>query len=298
MTDTLPIPGSAAAEPFQAGVYDGMPDDVYHADPVPGGSLSASGARRLLPPSCPALYRYERDHGRPPKREFDFGHAAHREVLGVGLDLHVVDAPNWKSPTDQQAARDARDAGQVPLLTAEYDTVKAIAAAIRAHPVAGPLLNPSRGKPERSVFWQDQRTGVWRRARLDWTTTARDGRTVVVDLKSCRSAAPDRLQKAMWDYGYAAQSAWYREAAQAAGLGGKDTLFVFVFVEKVPPYLITVAEPDPFALQVGAFENRAAIDLYAECVQSGRWPGYADGRVATVGLPRWVESMYAKELSW
>ena len=23
---------------FRAGVYDGMPEDMYHADPVPGGS--------------------------------------------------------------------------------------------------------------------------------------------------------------------------------------------------------------------------------------------------------------------
>ena len=39
----------AVAE-FTAGVYD-IPEDLYHRDPVPGGSLSCSGAKKLLPPS-------------------------------------------------------------------------------------------------------------------------------------------------------------------------------------------------------------------------------------------------------
>src|SRR5258708_26204894 len=42
-----------------AGVY-GIPADAYHADPIEGGSLSSSGARRLLPPGCPALFRQDR----------------------------------------------------------------------------------------------------------------------------------------------------------------------------------------------------------------------------------------------
>lgn len=73
-----------AAEPLavtEPGVYDDMPEHVYLADPVPGGSLSFSGAKALLPPSCPALYRHQRDHGRPPKPAFDFGHAVHSMVL-------------------------------------------------------------------------------------------------------------------------------------------------------------------------------------------------------------------------
>ena len=56
---------------YQPGVYE-MDEATYHQDPVPGGSLSASGAKLLLPPSCPALYAWRRDH---PKvsAEFDFG---------------------------------------------------------------------------------------------------------------------------------------------------------------------------------------------------------------------------------
>lgn len=39
----------------EPGVYD-LPAEVYHADPVEGGSLSSTGARKLLPPSCPGWH--------------------------------------------------------------------------------------------------------------------------------------------------------------------------------------------------------------------------------------------------
>ena len=44
----------------EPGVY-AMPFDVYLADPVPGGSLSTSGAKTLLN-ACPAIFAYERKH--------------------------------------------------------------------------------------------------------------------------------------------------------------------------------------------------------------------------------------------
>ena len=69
------------------GVYT-LPADEYHADPVKGGSLSSSGARKIL--ECPARFRWERDHPPVPTDAFNFGHAAHKLVLGAGPDVEVV----------------------------------------------------------------------------------------------------------------------------------------------------------------------------------------------------------------
>ena len=153
---------------FRAGVYDGMPEDAYHADPVPGGSLSASGAKLLLPPSCPARYHYDRTFGRPPKAEFDYGTAAHKYVLGTGPEIVPVDAPDWRTNAAKEARDQARFEGKVPLLTGTLGPVMGMAAAIRRHPQAGALLDPERGMPEQSLFWIDEDTGIWRRARLDF----------------------------------------------------------------------------------------------------------------------------------
>ncbi len=91
MTETAAAVAAPLA-PLPPGVYDDLPAEYYHADPA----LSASGMKLLLDPGCPALYRYERDHPQPPKATFDFGHAAHRLVLGDGAKLRVLDYDDWR----------------------------------------------------------------------------------------------------------------------------------------------------------------------------------------------------------
>src|SRR5207248_11468429 len=80
----------------EPGVYD-ITNDVYHADPVPQGSLSSTGARQLTPPNCPALFKWQLDHPEPPNSVFDIGTAAHKLVLGDGPQIVEVDADDWRS---------------------------------------------------------------------------------------------------------------------------------------------------------------------------------------------------------
>lgn len=271
------------------GVYD-MDAEQYHAHP----SLSASGARKLLPPSCPALYRYEADHPPAPKREFDIGHAAHRLVLGAGPELAVIDAADYKTTAARQKRDEAHARGAVPLLSHEHDQVQAMAAALRAHPLATALFQPGRGQPERSLFWLDIASGVWCRARLDWLPERGTRRMILPEYKSCRSAAPDNLQRAIHDYGYHQQAAWYIDGVTALGLAAEPA-FVLVAQEKTPPYLVTIAEPDAVALRIGRQLNRQAINTYRECTATGSWPGYSDG-VEHIGLPAWVERRHLEDM--
>jgi hypothetical protein len=272
---------------FRAGVYDGMPEAMYHADPVPGGSLSSSGARKLLPPSCPAKFRYEADNPPAPKDYFELGSAAHKLVLGVGAEIAEIKARNWQTKAAQNDRDAARAEGFLPLLTHEHEQVKAMAAALRKHPVASALFNPERGKPEQSLFWQDPETGVWRRARLDWLpdTSARE-RLIVGDYKTSASAYPETFSKSVANYGYYQQDAWYCDAVRALGLSA-DPAFLFVVQEKEPPYLVTVIELDLPSVQAGRELNRQAIELYRACTENGIWPGYSAG-IELISLPPWA----------
>lgn len=276
------------------GVYDAIPDDVYHGDPVKGGSLSSSGARRLLPPGCPAVFQYERVNGRPDKAVFDFGHAAHRLVLGVGATITAVDADDWRTKAAKEQRAEIRAAGGVPVLAAELDVVKAMAAAIREHPIASALLTPADGTPEASLFWTDNRSGVTLRGRLDWLPNSADGRMIVVDYKSGKSADPQQFARAAANYGYHMQAPWYLDGVTALQLA-EDVAFVFVVQEKTPPYLVSVIELDSDALRVGRARNRKAIDLYSYCIDTQTWPGYSDD-VALVSLPVWATRTEDDEL--
>jgi hypothetical protein len=282
-----PAPAAGPGAITEPGIYPDLTAEEYHAD---RGSLSSSGARRLLAPSCPARFRYEQDHPQPHRRTFDIGTAAHRLVLGDGPELVAVDADDWRT----KAARAERDevyaAGGVPLLAAEFDQVHAMADALRRHPIASALFAPGTGRAEQSLFWRDERTGVMRRARLDWLRDPRDGRLLVPDYKTAHDASPEAIARAVDTYGYHQQGDWYTAGVRALGLDeGRGTAFLLVVQEKTAPYLVTVVELDAPAMRIGAAKNRRAIETYARCVETGHWPGYVDDTSPYyLSLPAWA----------
>lgn len=272
------------APAFAPGIYD-MDEAVYHGDPVPGGSLSSTGARRLLPPSCPAKFAWLRDHPEPPSDALDLGTAAHRLILGAGIDIHVVAAPDYRTRDARDERDAARAAGKLPLLPREDAQVRAMADAIRAHPVAGRVFLPGNGRPEQSLFCQDAATGVWLRSRPDWMTD----RALIVDLKTSRSANPRAFARSAADFGYHVQDAFYRLVHEA--VTGERPRFVFVVIEKDPPYLVSACQLDDDAVACGTALARQAIERYRDCAEAGIWPGYTDfSEIDVISLPPWARA--------
>jgi hypothetical protein len=267
--------------------------EQYHADRT---SVSSSGLRKLLAPGCPAQFKYDRDHPQAPKREFDLGHAAHKLVLGEGPDFEIIDFPDYKKVAAQRLRDEAYEAGLVPLLTKEHDMVQAMAAAVREHPVAGPLFTPDGGVAEQSLFWTDPRTGVRCRCRPDWMPHRQEnGRLVVVDYKTAKAVDPVALAKAVYDHGYHAQAAHYLAGVKALGLhGDQEPAFIFVFQSKTAPYLVHLVELDFPALTLGAARNERALRTYAECERTGVWHGFND-RITYLPLPPWAEKRDQEE---
>lgn len=281
---------SLAMEPTvitEPGVYD-LPDAEYHRDPVPGGSLSYSSSKRLLAPSCPAVFAYEREHGQQHKAAYDLGHAAHAAVLGVGAEVVIIDAPDWKTKAAQDQRKAAYAAGKTPLLASEAETVEAMAVKLQEHPIASALLDAKHGKPEQSLFRQEERHGLWLRSRVDWLGATDDnGHAIVPDYKTTIAADPASISKTVATFGYHGQQAWYTDMVLALGLA-ESVSFGFIFQLKTAPYLVTVVELDDLAVEAGRRRNDTAIDVYAACRASGQWPGYADDEILQVTLPTWA----------
>lgn len=264
-------------------VVTGLDEDEYHAHPA----LSASGAKRLLPPGCPAVFAWERENGRPNKPQFDLGHAAHQVALGVGKPIYRIHAEDWKSPKVRAEAEQARGEGFTPLLVKDVRVVLSMAKALRRHPVASRLFDPEFGDAEVSVFWHDERYGVDRRCRFDWLPHTVDGRALIVgDYKTAVSSEPEAFARQAATYRYHMQAAWYQDAA-AVALGVVDPGFVFIVQEKTPPYIVTPVALSREAVEVGRARNHAALERFADCTAAGVWPGYSD-EVVTVDLPVWA----------
>lgn len=278
--------------PLGPGVHD-IPEHAYHADPVEGGpSLTSTGARRLLEPSCPALFHHQEQAEKERKREWDIGSAAHKLVLGVGPELEVVDADTWRTNAAKAEADEIRKREGIPLLRHEHEMVSDMAAALRRHPIAGAMFHPDRGKAEQTLVWQDKRTGVMCRALIDWLPNDNGragGRLVAVDFKTAAKGDRDSLSRAAGQHGWHQQAAWYLAGVKAVDLDA-DPAFVFVVQEKTPPYLVSVVQLDHVAMRLGEQRNRQALDLFAHCRQTGEWPGHVpDDQIAEISLPRWLE---------
>ena len=283
---------TAAVEVDAPAIIDGLPADEYHADRT---SISSSGLRALLAPGCPAQFKYDREHPQPPKKEFDLGHAAHKVVLGEGEEIVVTEWDDWRT----KAAREERDAiragGAVPLLFHEGQQVMAMADAIRQHPDAGPLLNLP-GTSEQSIYWTDSATGVRCRIRPDRLIVLPQT-TLVIDIKTVADASPDACSKSIESYAYHQQGALYIDGVQAAGLAPEGARFIWVFVSKKAPHLVTVRELADQDQDIGRARNERALRIYRECESTGIWPDWT-GPVPTIpqlGMPTWATLRQAVE---
>ncbi|WP_427422690.1 PD-(D/E)XK nuclease-like domain-containing protein [Lysinibacillus fusiformis] len=273
------------------GVFE-ISADEYHGD----AALSSSGARRLLAPSCPAKFHYERTNPIEPTSEMQFGTVVHSILLGGEDDLAVIDVKTWQSAAAKAAKEEAELAGKIPVKLADYQVAKAMVSVIRSHPLAGPLFRG--GQAEQSLFWTDKETGVDLRARPDQMKLNRR-RPLVVDLKTSGSAEPFEFGRSIDDYNYHIQQDFYLAGIRALDLA-KEVDFVFVVVEKKPPYLITVGQLDAVSAEAGHFYARKAIRLYADCVAHNDWPEYGRNPgeprgLAVLSLPPWAQNEYFRE---
>lgn len=259
------------------GVVLGMPDEVYHADPVPGGSLSSTFAR-LLTKHVPAKALAVRDN-RKPSRAMNLGSAAHLHALGAGPQLIVWQydgrTKDGKAERAESAAVLASQAA-VAVTEAERDQVIGMAAALRAHKQVRKILDSSHA--EVSAFWQED--GVWCRARYDLLNEE-----AAYDYKTARDVTRRGFSLAMGSYGYHQQADFYERGLASLDHPASTAPMRFICQETDPPYLVQIHTPDDMAREVGRVLNDRAIGLYADCKKSGKWPGYGSLDAEAAALP-------------
>lgn len=266
--------------PLGPGLYRGLAEHIYHSDPTEHGSLSVTRAKILLAEGGPAKYRYLVDNPPAPSPVFDFGSAAHQLVLGGGADVQVIDEDSYRTKRAQEARDAAHAAGKTPILASQWQQVCDMAEQLTQHEAALDIL--TSGETEVSAFLIDPATGVMMRGRFDHISAYEIG-----DYKTTADASPTRFERAVWDYGYHIQAAWYRRLAAELGLGTLP--FLFVAQEKTAPYLVSVFELDREYLAAGERAMRDALTVYQQCQTTGKWPGYSPN-IITLSPPMWART--------
>lgn len=258
----------------EPGLYQ-VPEHLYHRDPVPGdGSLSHSGIKNLIPPNCPAIFKWERDHPRGATKAMDLGSVVHSLVLGNGADVEILDFPNYQTKKAQEAKAAAIKAGKIPQLTHQYAEAEAIAQAVKERDNAAALF--SDGDPELSGFWFDREYSIWGRLRIDWLTYIAS-RPTIVDFKTAADASPEARGKSAGEHGYILQDPYYRRGLAAIlGCDPLDIDFIFVVVQTTPPYIVQEHRLLPTDTERGLELCRIGMEKFRHCTDTGQWPPWSD----------------------
>jgi hypothetical protein len=268
------------------GLVKGLDFAEYHAV----DALSASGMRHLARSPWHFANRVEITPTRPMLRG-TLAHCALLEPTAMD-DRYVVvpaDAPKkpteaqWNAKKSNESSQAAKDwwtefgeevAGRTIVPAEDFAITQLQLAAIAANPLLAELF--ASGYGEASVFWIDEATGVYCKARPDWVCEVDDVWVDLADLKSTADESPSGFGRASARMGYHRQAAHYIAGFEAA-TGRRVRNFVFAAVTSARPVL---AVPYLLAEEIaeqGADECRELIERYAFCLKEGRWPTYGDG---------------------
>jgi hypothetical protein len=267
-------------------VLDDLPAEDYHRIVA----LSAGALKRIKVSELhlwAAQFDPERTHSEPTPamKNGTRTHCAALEPHALA-ERYLIRPPEIDGRTKDGKAWLASVPAGVEVCTAdEMAASQAQAAALRAHPVAGPLL--AAGKAECSAFWLDSATGVLCKCRPDWTSPAGDeGGAIILDVKTAIDASPAGFARACVNFGYHLQAAHYADGYALAT--GKPVLgFVFAVVESSPPYAAAAYMLSDEDMDKARAINAGLAERYATALRTNVWPGYSP-TVELLSLPPWA----------
>lgn len=292
--------------------YTGLPNELYHGGP----GISKSGLDLIR--RSPAHYIFQKKYPRPSTPTLIFGSALHSLVLEPDqFDKEFIAEPDNapRRPTERQINAknpsaetlksvefwnkfDNDAAGKIIISSkpdyakgpvwgaSDWDKLRRMRDSVFDHPIASVLLDS--GIPELTGYWKDAhpRTDTQRlcKIRMDWYN---DAHNLIVDLKTTMDASYTKFSRSIIDFRYYVQDGFYREGMRQLSKPVND--FVFIAIEKDPPYAVACYRIDKSDLKMRDFidnEWQRDVRTYHECQTKDDWPCYVPMR--PMDLPRYV----------
>ena len=194
--------------------------------------------------------------------------------------VHVVPFPNYKKKAAQDEKKRIRAEQPYKYVLNESQDAEARAMIESVRTSAetfGFELDPyallRTGDIECSFVSLDEQTGLTRKARPGCLIPAQ---RMIVDLKTAHDASPRGFGRKRRDMGYDLSAAFHLDTACAAlGEDPMDWVYLWVVVEKEPPYAVGLFSASPDLLRHGRIRYRQALELVASCERRGVWTPYS-----------------------
>ena len=271
---------------FPNGIHLNIPADVYHA----ANGVSNSMLANMDPPARLPVYLSQKREVTPYMR---LGTLIHHAILEpekimprilIQPETYITDKGEVK-PWHNGAGKckewhaAAKLLGEDVLTRDQYDALRECVRALESDELVANSL--AVGEGEVSVFADlklpSGRT-VTRRCRLDWVRRGQ----CAYDIKKVGEGKADKWEFARLarDRRYFVQAAYYMDAwNDVCPIGQQIGAFCFFVIEDAAPYLVQRHEIKRDSLEHLKAREIYTRDLktYAECVETGVWPGYAPG---------------------
>jgi hypothetical protein len=310
MNPTLaPIPANSAANPNgipefiqgAEGVFFDMPDPLYRKAP----GVSNSMLKYITPeggePGSPAHFLQALHDPQADTEALLFGRMVHARILTPDEPLPgIVEIPEtYPAPADCSAVKQKKALPGDPLPwhgAAKYckawlaeqlekglrpmtaDAIKAtngVVKSVAEEPTCRVIF--SDGKAEVSCFkrfFRGDGAPVLRKCRIDWVPTKDPA---LCDIKTCQDARACDFESVVFRRRYFVQAAYYLDLWNELNPDDQKTHFVFIAVEKFPPFAVQVFDLSDKAIEDGRWEYQHNLATLIECLKQGAWPSYPGG---------------------
>ena len=225
---------------------------------------------------CPSYFKWCEDNPQEPTEDMILGSAFHKIVLEPqDFDKEFIVMPNVDRRTKEGKTIYAEfiinAEGKQVITQEQYDTICGMRDSILSNKYAKVLIN---GNIEQSFYFNDDLTGEYCKCRPDIWRKLKDDSIVLVDLKSTKSALTNDFIRDVVKYGYDLQDFHYTNGVSKVLNIPKDKIsFIFIAVEKKPPYLCNILQADEFILQRGEALFREYIGTLHECKETNNFWG-------------------------
>ena len=208
------------------------------------------------------------------------GSAVHLAVLQpeISSNLIVQGPENRRGKAWTEAKKDAEINNKILLTGADYIQCMQMRDSVYRNATAATILTQKGTVYEKAAFFEVD--GTQCKCKVD----AAQGNTII-DLKTSVDASPDGFSHSIAKYGYHQQHALYKYGyAQASGKAVDH--FIFVVIEKSPPYACAIYELDAMSEKEGWASAQRAIEIHNECVKENHFHAYSSEKVM-LSLPPW-----------
>jgi len=247
-----------------------MTNEQYHAAPgISKSHLDVIADRSELH----YWEAYENPDREPvvPTPALVIGNALHSAILEPDdFEVRYASALDIGRKSNADKAEHARyrqkNYGKVLLAPDDFERCQRIRDRVHAHPVARGLL--TGGVAETTYFARDHRHGELIKCRMDYLLP-----DATIDLKSTVDASEDSFGRDGSKFRYDVQAAWYPYVRECIGIA-PTRHFVWVAVEKLPPYAIGIYYATPAQVADAMADALRNYDRIIECRRRNHWPDY------------------------